>query len=69
MNCGARTERLLGGAGYRYCWFCDRLTILHGEDCTVCEQPRRLTACGIFVCDVRIDVAAFESLVTYRVLG
>lgn len=69
MTCSARTQRLAGGATYRYCWFCDRLTIVHGECCTVCEAPRRVTAGAIFVCDVEIDVAAFESVVTYKVLG
>lgn len=35
-----RTEQLLAGAAYLYCPTCDKLTVEHGDLCTVCDGPR-----------------------------
>lgn len=54
---------------YVYCRVCDRMTVLHGDLCTVCDGSRGLTSRPVEVIDLVNNAAADELIVLYRVVG
>ena len=69
MNGDVRTERLPGGVMYQYCRVCDRMTVLHGDLCTVCDGRRSRTKHPIELVELVKNDAADELIVLYRVVG